>query len=340
MAVDAEPLGVAVVGCGLVGWRRAEAAWRNERTRLAVVADVALPAARGVAAEYGGDAVEDWRTAVERDDVSVVVVATPHAYLTEIGVAALESGKHTLIEKPSGRTLEEAERLAAAVRGAGRLCKVGFNHRYHPAIRAARLRFDAGEIGRLIHLRARYGHGARPGCEGEWRGDADIAGGGELLDQGIHITDLFRWFAGEARWAVGTLQTSVWPIAPLEDNAFGLLRYEGDVVGQLHVSMTQWANLFSFEIAGEEGALVVEGLGGSYGTERLVHVRRRLEGGIPDVDERYYRGDPSWSLEFDDLVDAVLSDRAVDGDAEDGVGAMRVIDALYRSAASGAPVEP
>ncbi|MGH7574982.1 MAG: Gfo/Idh/MocA family protein [Longimicrobiales bacterium] len=337
---ETEPLGVAVVGCGLIGWRRAEAAWRNERTRLAMAVDIALPAARGVAAEFGGDAAGEWRAVLERDDVSIVVVATPNAYLAEIGVAMLESGRHVLVEKPPGRTLEEAQRLADAARAAARLCKIGFNHRYHPAIRAARARFEAGDIGRLIHLRARYGHGARPGCEAEWRADAELAGGGELLDQGVHLADLFRWFAGDARWAVATLQTAVWPIAPLEDNAFGLLRFSDGVVGQLHVSMTQWANLFSFEVGGERGTLVIEGLGGSYGTERLAHIKRRLEGGVPDLDERYYRGDPSWSLEFDDLVDAVVQGRRVDGDAEDGVGAMRMIDALYRSAATGTPVEP
>lgn len=335
-----EPLGVAVIGCGLVGRRRAEAASRGERTRLVVAADVVYPVAARVAADCGGSACQDWRAAIGRDDVSIVVVATPNAYLVEIGVAALEAGKHVLVEKPPGRTLEEAERLAAAARAMGRLCKVGFNHRYHPAIREARTRYDAGRIGRLIHLRARYGHGGRPGCEHEWRADPRLAGGGELLDQGVHVADLFRWFAGDAQWVAGTAQTSVWPIAPLEDNAFGLLRFEHGVVGQLHASMTQWKNLFSFEIAGETGALAIEGLGGSYGRQRLVHVKRRMEGGVPEIEEQSYDSDPSWSLELADLADAVMTGRRIRGDAEDGAGAMRLIDALYRAARTGETIRP
>jgi predicted dehydrogenase len=280
----------------------------------------------------------DWREAIGRPDIDILVVATPNAFLSEIGTRALEAGHHVLVEKPAGRTVADVERLAAAARATGRLCKVGLNLRHHPAIRRAHERYRAGAIGRLVNLRARYGHGARPGCEREWRGDAELAGGGELLDQGVHVADLFRWFAGEPKTAVAMTQTAVWPTGPLEDNAFGLLRFDADVIGQLHVSMTQWKNLFSLEVAGERGTLVAEGLGGSYGGERLLHVRRRMEGGAPDVEEERFADDPSWALEWDDFVGAVLAGRAVEADAEDGVVAMRMVDALYRSARSGQAV--
>ncbi|MBX6366265.1 MAG: Gfo/Idh/MocA family oxidoreductase, partial [Gemmatimonadetes bacterium] len=273
-----------------------------------------------------------WEEAVSWPGVDVVAVCTPNGFLAEIGTAALAAGRHVLLEKPMGRNLAEAEALAAAARASGRLLKVGFNHRYHPAVRRAREVVASGAIGRVVNLRARYGHGARPGCEGEWRADPVLAGGGELIDQGVHVADLFHWFAGPAREAFGVVQTAVWRVAPLEDNGYGVFRFEGGAVGQLHVSMTQWKNLFSLEVTGERGAVVVEGLGGSYGTERLVQVQRRMEGGVPEVHEEAFPGpDDSWAAEWDDFVAGVREGRPVLGGVDDGLVAMRMIDALYRS---------
>lgn len=333
-------LGVVVIGCGLIGRRRAEAAAAHPRSRLVAVVDVDAGRVQALAGSLGAAAEADWRAALERPDVNAVVVATPNGLLAEIGCAALRSGRHVLLEKPMGRGYAEARELASVAERSGRLLKVGFNHRYHPAIERAHAIAAEGGVGRIVHLRARYGHGARPGCEREWRADPEQAGGGELTDQGVHLTDLFHWFAGVPTHAFGLAQTAVWPLAPLEDNGYGLFRFRDGAVGQLHASMNQWKNLFSLEVAGEDGALVVEGLGGSYGTERLTQVRRRREGGAPDVEVTEFPGpDGSWTVEWDDFVAGVLEGREVRGSAADGVAAMRMVDALYRSAASGAMVE-
>src|SRR5690606_21687657 len=127
-------LGVAVIGCGLIGRRRAACAAAHAGTQLVAVVDVDRSRSSSLATEYGGDVVDDWRLAVARPDVDAVVVATPNGYLAEIGCAALEQGKHVLLEKPMGRGLAEAERLAAAAASSGRLLKIGFNHRYHPGL--------------------------------------------------------------------------------------------------------------------------------------------------------------------------------------------------------------
>lgn len=301
---------------------------------MIAVADVA-PAEAVQASGGVADCLVDWRAAVERSDVDAVVVATPNAFLVEIAVSALQSGKHVLVEKPPGCNAAEAAQLVSAARAAGRTCKVGFNHRYHPAIRGARELFVRGELGRLLNLRARYGHGGRPGLEREWRADPVLAGGGELLDQGIHVLDLFRWFAGEPVTGVAMVQTAAWPIAPLEDNAFVLLRFADGVVGQLHASTTQWKNLFSLEVCCERGTLMAEGLGGSYGTERLTVVRRSVAGGAPQVEEHSFDTDDSWQAEWDAFLRAIASGTPVDGDAEDGAAVMRVLDGLYRSAQAG-----
>lgn len=333
-------IGVGVIGCGLIGSRRAAVVAACESSRCVVVADAALGSAREVASATGAEAVGDWRRVVEHPEVQAVVVATPNGFLAEIAIAALEAGKHVLVEKPMGRNLTEAERIRAAACGAGRTLKVGFNHRYHPAVAEAHRRFKAGEIGPLINIRVRYGHGGRPGYEHEWRGSRELAGGGELTDQGAHVVDLIHWFAGVPRSAFAYLQTAVWPLDDLEDNAFGLFRFDSGVVAALHTSWTQWKNLFSFEIFGQAGALSVDGLGRSYGPETLtIHRRRADVGGAPETETLVLDGeDSSWRGEWDDFLGSARGNRPMLGTADDGVTAMRMLDSLYRSAAVGSPV--
>jgi predicted dehydrogenase len=331
-----EPLGVAVVGCGLIGRRRVAAAAAHPGTRVRMLVDTDPAALEGAAAADVAVA-RDWRAVLADPTVDIVVVSTPNAPAAEIAIAALQAGRDVLMEKPMGRSVADALRIHAAATASGRVLQVGFNHRHHPAIQRAAQLVRGGAIGRLVTLRARYGHGGRPGLEAEWRSNPDQSGGGELLDQGVHVADLFQWIAGMPREVVGIVQTAVWPITPLEDNAYGLMRFDSGAVAQLHVSMTQWRNLFSFEAYGEAGAVMVEGLGGSYGTERLVRLERAFAGGPPTVHEEEFPGpDLSWAAEWDAFLTTVA--RADVGGADDGLAAMRIIDALYRSAASGVPV--
>lgn len=343
MAVSADPdsgkLLVGIVGCGLIGGRRAAEAAHHSGTTLRKVADANIARATDLGTAYDVQAVSDWRKLVDDPSLDIIVVSTPNAYLVPISVAALESGKHVLVEKPPGRNAEEAGLIAAAQRSSGKVLKVGFNHRYHPALARAYQLLESGVIGEILNLRARYGHGGRPGYEKEWRGDPALAGGGELIDQGVHLADLVNWMIGMPSRAFCLLQTAAWPIAPLEDNAFALLHFASGCVASFHTSWTQWKNLFSFEMFGTQGALCIEGLGGSYGTQRLLHYRRKPEGGAPDLAEETFNGpDCSWKLEWQDFIQAIHGEGVCLGTAEDGVAAMAMIDALYRSAVAGEPV--
>ena len=336
---DGNSLRVGIVGCGLIGRRRAQAAAAHPRSRVVVVADVDAGVAAQVAKPLDARASANWRDVVDALDVDVVCVATPNGFLAEIACAALAAGKHVLLEKPMGRNLDEARAIAAAAEAAKRRVKVGFNHRYHPAITRAHDELIAGTIGSPINARARYGHGGRPGYEKEWRGDAYLAGGGELTDQGVHVADVLHWFLGVPREVYAVTQTAVWPLGALEDNGFGLLRYAGGAVASFHTSWTQWKNLFSLEVFGERGSLVVEGLGGSYGEETLTIAHRAMQGGAPVMERLSFPGpDQSWALEWDDFVSGVLDARAYLGDVEDGLVAMATLDALYRSAREDRPV--
>lgn len=338
--IDQERLRVAVVGCGLIGTRRAQETSLHSRSRLLLCIDTAHAPARQTAERFGAAWSTDWRIAVDDERIDVVVVCTPNAIAYDVVAAALARGKHVLLEKPMGCNLAQARALASLADASPALLKIGFNHRYHPAIARAKELFDLGTIGKPISIRARYGHGGRPGYEREWRCDPQLSGGGELLDQGVHIADLVAWFAGVPNQAFAYLQTAVWPIAPLEDSAFGLLRYSSGIVANVHTSWTQWKNLFSFEIFGNEGSLTIDGLGGSYGTERLMVATRNPKGGAPALTDDAFDGqDRSWAIEWHQFVDAIENGLPYWGTPDDGLNAMRIIHALYESARDGIAVE-
>ena len=329
---------VAIIGAGLIGTKRAHSLGSFSDFRLRVVADVNPDAAGKLASQFGAETATDWQSVVERPDIDFVVVSTYNNHLAPISIAALKNAKHVLCEKPLGRNVDEARSILEHAQN-GVLLKTGFNHRHHPAVAKAKKLADAGEIGRVLFLRCRYGHGGRPGYEKEWRASKDTCGGGELLDQGVHVVDLFRWFAGDFNEAFGYTTTSFWNMQ-VEDNAFAMFKNSSGVVATMHTSWTQWKNLFCFEIFGDLGYLVIDGLGGSYGPETLRFGRRNPKGGPPDEQIEQFTGpDASWQLEWAEFARAVDEKRQPVGNGFDGYQANRMIDAVQRSAQTAKPVK-
>jgi predicted dehydrogenase len=334
-------LGVALIGAGRFGTKRARAVASHEQSRLIVVVDAVRERAEALANECGCEAETDWRRAAGRDDVDAVIVSTPTQMLREISLFAIQSGKHTLAEKPFGRTSDEARTLVEAARVSGVHLKVGYNHRYHPAIRRAHELFSQGVIGRPLFLRGVYGHGGRPGYDREWRARAELSGGGELLDQGVHALDLLRWFAGEFEEVAAMISTAFWPIAPAEDNVFALLRSSGGAIAELHASWTYWKNIFSFEVFGEKGYLRVSGLGGSYGAETLCLGVREGLGEVPQEQSFVFPGpDESLACEWEAFAGAILEGDKVDSDGLDGLRTLQLAEAIYQAAQVGRTAQP
>ena len=248
----------AVIGCGLIGARRAKA---GKEIQVVSCCDVDEARAHALARTVpGADASTDWRATVDRADIDLVFVATAHDMLATIAVEAAAAGKHVLIEKPGARTKAELAPVREAAARTGALVRVGFNHRYHRAFRKAREIFESGALGEMMFIRGRYGHGGRPGYDREWRAVPEKSGGGELVDQGMHLIDLARWFLGDFSEVKGMIGTYFWDM-PVEDNAFLLLRTAGGKVASLHATWTEWKNLFTFEIYGRCAKLEISGLG-------------------------------------------------------------------------------
>ena len=318
------PPRVAIVGCGLVGRKRAAALGDAQ---LVACADIDSERARALGAEWS----VNWREVIARDDVDIVVVSTFNSLLAEVSIAALDAGKHVLVEKPAARNAKELDAVIAAQKRSGRQVRVGFNHRYHPAIRKAKELVDSSALGELLFVRGRYGHGGRLGYDREWRADPALAGGGELIDQGVHLIDLARQFLGELTRVEGHADTYFWDM-PVDDNAFLLLRTAAGRTAFLHVSCTEWKNLFSLEIYGRKGKLHAEGLGGSYGVERLTYYRMLPEMGPPETEAWEFPGaDESWILEMRELIDDIRLNRAPSAGLQDARAVLEIVGSIYRA---------
>lgn len=320
---------VAIVGCGLIGRKRLRALPAGDE--LVAAADTNLARARELAAGRAGVAVtERWEEAIHVPGVEAVIVATTNQWLAPVTMAAIEARKHVLVEKPAARYSQELEPLAAAAEANGVCVQVGFNHRYHPGFQKAREIVDSGALGPLMFIRGRYGHGGRIGYDKEWRAVPEIAGGGELLDQGVHLIDLADWFLGPFRHVEGFAHTYFWDM-PVEDNGFMLLRTEQNQTALLHASCTEWKNMFSFEIYGRHGKLHIEGLGGSYGVERLYFYKMLPQMGPPETTIWEYPGeDTSWVREYDVFRSNIERGRRPQAGLAEAIAALRVVEAIYR----------
>lgn len=223
--------------------------------------------------------------------------------------------------------------LDAAAR-AGRVLKCGFNHRHHPAVLEARRRFESGDYGRPISGRCRYGICGRPGYEDEWRADPARAAGGQYAEQGVHAIDLFRWFLGDLAEVSCMTSIGYFRSQPLDDNGMALFRSVDGALAMLHVSLTQWENLFSFEMHGDEGYFRVEGLGATYGVEKLYAGKRDFFAPFQDLVIQYRGGDSSWQAEWGEFKAAIAEGREPLGSARDGLEAVRVTLASYEAEAT------
>jgi len=324
-------MNVGIIGLGFMGKRRAKAV-ANCQDRIIAVCDVNLEKAKSLAIEYKCDFTDKWQELVNRQDVEAVIVSVTNDRLCEVATAGLKAKKHVLCEKPLGRNLIESRRIYRISQASGSVLKTGFDHRFHPAIMKAHELVKKNAIGEIMYIRSVYGHGGREGYDQEWRMDPKLSFGGELTDQGVHLLDLFRWFMGEFNEVFAMNENMFWKKSLFEDNSFILLRTAQGQVASAQLSLTQWRNKFLFEIFGKIGYLLVEGLEGSYGQERLVYGKREKLGQRPkEKISKFSEGD-SCMLEWKEFTSAIREGRQPLGSGYDGMKTNELLDALYKSA--------
>jgi predicted dehydrogenase len=331
------PLRFAIVGCGLIGRKRAAALGQIPGASLVLTCDLDAARAAELARTVPGcRSTTDFTAAVADPAVDAVIVATLNASLAPVTLAAVQAGKPVLVEKPGALNAAQLRVIRDAAARTGARVRLGYNHRFHPALQRARDYLDRGALGPLMFLRARYGHGGRKGYDREWRADPARSGGGELIDQGVHLIDLAGWFLGDFTTIEGHATTSFWDMK-VDDNAFLSLRTATGQTAWLHASCTEWKNLFSLEIYGRDAKLAIDGLGGSYGTERLAYYRMLPQMGPPETTIfEYPAGDSSWAIETTAFIEDIRSGREPAPGLREAIRTLEIVEEIYRK--SGYPV--
>jgi predicted dehydrogenase len=320
-------LGFAIIGCGLIGKRRAGTIPEGA---LKYACDLDPAKASALVAKHGGRAIAQPADIFQDAEVDVVLVSAVNASLATLARRALESGKHVLVEKPGAVNSKQLSEIESAIAGSKALIRIAYNHRFHPAFRKAYELVREADLGDLMFIRGRYGHGGRIGYDREWRADPALSGGGELIDQGVHLIDLAASFMGEFSTVEGHAATYFWNM-PVDDNAFLALRTSSGQTAWLQVSCTEWKNLFSFEIYFERAKLHIEGLGGSYGLERLYYYRMLPEMGPPEtVIYEYPRPEDSWALELNEFLEDIRLDRIPNPGLREGRRTLEIVERIYQ----------
>ena len=320
-------MNVAIIGAGLIGEKRALALPNNY---LKVVCDINGQKATSFAKKFSCKAETDWKKIIDDKSIDAIIISTTNDYLAKIADAAIKKGKHILVEKPGGLNLKELKSTYEIYKKNPVVILYGYNHRYHPAIQKARDLIETQKFGRTLFIRARYGHGGRLGYEREWRFQKNKSGGGELIDQGCHLIDLVNFFCGEMNDTSGFVTNLFWK-TKLEDAAFFQLKNKKNQIADLSVTCIEWKNIFSFEIMLERAKIQIDGLGGSYGKEKLTLYLMKPQMGLPDTEEYEFElEDISWKMENNFFLKMITQTDYNDNSIKEAIYVMSIIEKLYQ----------
>ncbi|MDP8924265.1 MAG: Gfo/Idh/MocA family oxidoreductase [Chloroflexota bacterium] len=332
-------LRLAQIGCGEIGDWRARAADRSSAVRLVLACDVSQARARCLGERYRAGWTTEWRDAVTRPDVDAVVLSTLNDTHHAIGLAALGAGKHLVVEKPLARTPEECRELVECARANGVRLMTGFNHRRYPPFARARAMLSAGAIGQLLFVRGRIGHPGGSEVVGTWHTDRAITGGGTLMDNGVHLLDLVRFYVGEVESVHGLTASARWaaPGSGIEDVALATFRARGGVHVTLTSTWIEWPGyVVTVELYGAEGYLRAH-----YPPLKLVHKQRSGRARtawfpLAQVKEKLFSyrwpGIRAFQADFEEFAAAVRDGRDPSPSGVDGLRAVEMAYGVYRSA--------
>lgn len=327
-------LRVGIAGHGVVGKRRHQVLDQRSDARVVAVCDQSRP--EEAMLDNGVRHFPHYQRLLE-EPLDALFVCLSNDVAAEVTVAGLEQGLHVFCEKPPGRDLADiAKVIEAERRHSGQKLMYGFNHRYHDSVRDALRLVRSGELGRVVNLRGVYGKSkfVSFGVHSDWRTRRTVAGGGILLDQGIHMVDLMRLFAGEFAEVKSFVANDYWN-HDVEDNAYALMRTEAGVVAMLHSTATQWRHRFRLEITLAKGAITLSGIlsgSKSYGAETLAVARvdPTDDSGDPVEQTTRYNKDSSWADEIEAFVQAIRTDKPVEsGSSQDAFETMRLVYRIY-----------
>ena len=321
-------MNIAIIGAGYVGRKRAQALPKN--VNLTAVCNIDKQKGEIFANEFNCSFEKDWQKVVNNKGINAIFVCVTNNNLSEIANLAIKNGQHVLIEKPGGVSVKQILDTYKTYKRNPVVVMYGYNHRFHPAIQKAKQIIDSQKFGSILFIRARYGHGGRLNYEKEWRFQKKISGGGELIDQGCHLIDLVNFFCGQMTQATGFVTNLFWK-TDLEDAAFFQLRNKKNQIADLSVTCLEWKNIFSFEIMMQKGKIQIDGLGGSYGKEKLTLYKMKPEMGPPDMEEFLFDAtDTSWENENKVFFECIRKKIYTDKSLKDALYVLSMVEKLYK----------
>ena len=328
-------LRVGIAGFGVVGKLRGEVVRRHPELSLVAVCDKNL---EGITTLPDGTRCFPSYSELLTCDLDVLLVCLSNDLTAEATIAGLQRGLHVFSEKPPARSLEEFQAvLECESQHQGQRLMYGFNHRYHDSVIEALKIVRSKELGDVINMRGVYGKAKLITFnQPSWRVERAISGGGVLLDQGIHMVDLMRLFAGDFVEVASHVSNSHWGYE-VEDNAYALMRTADGAVALLNSSATQWRHQFSLDINLEGGSVILRGIltgSKSYGAETLTVSRADpdRDHGDPIETTATFNRDPSWEREIDAFVDAIRNGIAPEhGTSRDALETLRLVFRIYYS---------
>ncbi|MBW2333493.1 MAG: Gfo/Idh/MocA family oxidoreductase [Deltaproteobacteria bacterium] len=331
--MERKKLRVGIAGYGIVGKRRRYYIDQHPRLQTVAVCDQNFDES-GMFPD-GVLFFSHYRQLIEVP-LDVLFVSLPNYLAAEVTIEGLEHGMHVFCEKPPGRTVSDIRNVIEVERKhQGQLLKYGFNHRYHDSVRKSLEIIKSGEMGEIVNLRGVYGKSKIIQFSGGWRAERRYAGGGILLDQGIHMVDLIRLFCGEFVEVKSYISNSYWH-HDVEDNAYALMRDSEGRVAMLHSTATQWQHRFRLDIALTEGYLELQGIlsgSKSYGEERLnIGWRDEAQVGTTKEETITYLEDNSWGEEVNEFADAIDNGTSIQsGNSMDALKTMELVYKIYCS---------
>lgn len=273
---------------------------------------------------------------IENPEIDAVFTCTPNYLNKPLTIQSLKAGKHVFCEKPPAFTAKDIEEIRAVEKESGKVLMYGFNHRHHASIKYMKKLVDDKEFGKILWMRGRYGKSVDETFYDNWRAKKELAGGGILIDQGIHMLDLFLHLGGNFDNVHASVSNLYWNLS-VEDNVFATLENtKTGLAASLHSTMTQWRHLVSLEVFLEKGYLVLNGLktsSNSYGEEILTIAKNRSTAPAAtwkDEKNITYHTDESWESELTEFFSAIKSNREVKlGNSSDALKLMKIVDKIY-----------
>mgnify|MGYP000654560060 CR=1 FL=1 len=326
-----EKLKVGIAGYGVVGRRRRNFIDQHPLFETVAVCDQLF--SENETDHDGVKAFKNYEKLLEQD-LDVLFVCLPNFLAAQVTVSGLQKKLHVFCEKPPGRNVQDIQNVIDVEKQYPELVlKYGFNHRYHDSVTKALEIIQSGELGSIINLRGVYGKSRVVPFDGGWRSERELSGGGILLDQGIHMVDLLRLFAGEFSEVKSFVSNDYWK-HDVEDNAYALLRNTDGIVAMIHSSATHWEHHFSLSISLTQGYLKLSGLltgSKSYGEEQLLKGKRVEDSNGTLKEEKFkFLNDHSWKSEIEEFGNAIAKKgRILNGTSLDSLRTMELVYKIY-----------